>query len=400
VLGSPDMTLDRDQGAAPLLHERLTVVEDDHASSSRRVQLIARALGSETTVVTIADLQANLPDSALLHEFRPDRRAPTFDRSLAAVLLSGWQELDASHGADQTADVDDAEVAAAQDRLDRATEQVEVTNRNTGSGMFEPEVRRAIEAAHDRALGLDESEPRRKLGIGSRRRREEARAELDELLAECGFTTYEDFVLTTASASVDSGARDRLREAVKELEEAQQALVAAMGRASSRRNDREATLAGLRSRTELYLGVHSAGSTIDDHELIARLQAVVSPPPEPLDDQPTDEIEPVNLAAAFEDAKAYLASAADGRAVIIDHALRALPTDVTRPLLDWLATGSPARRVVVLSDQKVVKVWARRLDPSLGAYADGSAESKTQGSIEGPGPLRGESTDAAEPSSM
>ncbi len=369
------MTLERDLGSTLVLHERLTVIEDVRDRSGRLGDAVARALGADVAIIKLADLRAAVSDQALLPEFRTPLQVVGFDPSIAAALLSSWHDLAGTVDSDE----DDAEVNAAQDRVTRANEAVELANRNTGSDLFSPEVRRAIDTAHDRALGHDETAGRRKIDTGGRRRREHARVELKELLAGLGFSTYEDFVLTSASAAVDSRARERLREAVDEIEESQRELVKVMSDASARRSEREAARASLRARTERLLGAGVAALNLGDHELVERLEGIVSAPPEPEGTEPDPEAAPVNLAASFEEAKACLESVIGDRPVLVDHALRALPSDVVRRLLDWIAGRASSARVVVLSDQNVVKAWARRLDPTAGAYVPRPEASKTSG---------------------
>jgi hypothetical protein len=87
----------------------------------------------------------------------------------------------------------------------------------------------------------------------------------------------------------------------------------------------------------------------------------------------------VNLGASFEQAQTYLSLMVGIRPTLVVHALRALPAEVTRPLLDWMASLSGGAPVVVLSDQRIVTSWARRIPPEVGALTSRGARNQNGG---------------------
>ena len=82
-------------------------------------------------------------------------------------------------------------------------------------GLIDAADRRAIESAHDDLLAAEEAARKRFASPGARRRREEARDAEQRVLGRFGFTTYEDYVLANAVASVDTTAKSRLAEATE-----------------------------------------------------------------------------------------------------------------------------------------------------------------------------------------
>ncbi len=316
------------------LHERLTIVEvtGDHARAA--VEAMARALGPEAVIVTTADLQACLSATSLLPAFRPAVTALRLPRPAVGLAQPPLGRSLAD------------ELDAAEARLARAVDAVESARRASGPEMLLPDARSAIEAAHDEILGYDGG-GKLKASPKNRRRREQARATLIEILAQCGFTTYEDYVLTGASAAVDSGTRLRLRDAVDELEAAQRSYVEAMERCSAHRHEPEA----------------AAEASV----LAALTQAQADSEPAP-HESARDDVEAVNLADSHHEARAFFQSIITGRPMIVDRALQALPSAIIKPILDWIADTATSE-VVVITEQPAVTIWARRIDAGTGAWS-------------------------------
>lgn len=341
------------------LHERLTIVEVTANHARAAVEAMARALGPEAVIVTTADLQACLSATSLLPAFRLPVTAlrlprpavglaqPPLGRSLADELVDPTRPVPEVDG-DSDSDSGDGqtELDAAEARLARAIDAVESARRASGPEMLLPDARLAIEAAHDEILGYDGG-GKLKASPKNRRRREQARATLIELLTRFGFTTYEDYVLTGASAAVDSGTRLRLRDAVDELEAAQRWYVEAMERCSARRHEAEAAA---------------------EASVLAALtltQADSEPAPH---GSARDDVGPINLAESHDEARAFFQSIITGRPMIVDHALQALPSAIIKPILDWIADTATSE-IVVITEQPAVTIWARRIDPGTGAWS-------------------------------
>ncbi len=193
---------------------------------------------------------------------------------VATALLDAWGQLDATEA------VADAVVQQAEERVAETQAAVDDAERGMRPGLIDPVDRRTIEAAHDDLLEAEESARKRFSSPGARRRREEAREAEQKVLGRFGFSTYEDYVLSNAIATVDTTAKQRLSESIETLAVAEQELLWAMEQRRETRLRHEASRADIRAWATSHLG-HEPG---DDVEAALRSSLALPALPEGFED--------------------------------------------------------------------------------------------------------------------
>jgi hypothetical protein len=203
---------------------------------------------------------------ALQDGLRPD--------DVASALLDAWGQLDA------TESVADAVVQQSEERVAECQAAVDDAERGMRPGLIDPVDRRAIEAAHDDLLEAEEAARKRFSSPGARRRREEAREAEQKVLGRFAFSTYEDYVLANAIATVDTTAKQRLAESIESLAVAEQELLWATEQRRETAQRHEASRADIRAWAASHLG-HDAG---DDLEAVLRACLALPDLPEGFED--------------------------------------------------------------------------------------------------------------------
>jgi len=147
----------------------------------------------------------------------------------ATALADAWTDLhaDLASVVDAAPLPDASEVEAAEQRVQEAAQRLAALEAAAGAGPLSAEARAEIDAVHQAVLAAEERANRRIGGGGARKALEQARAREAELLAQHGFASYIDVVLTGGRPRHDSPELIEAARAYREAMAERDALVAA-----------------------------------------------------------------------------------------------------------------------------------------------------------------------------